>query len=123
MEHDNTVTTARCLAIFVEEISAAGGTVSVSLDNGRSLIARSVLPRAGDVRPNDRVQGGVAIRASLPRIWVAPYVLRQICTNGVILPLSVRSRQIEINAIPEFVDSRLREAIRACGSDDTFEES
>jgi len=125
MAHEHALTNAQCAAIFSEEVTVAGGTVAESFDNGRVLIARSILPRVAEVQPNDRLHGGVAIRVQLPRISVHPYVLRQVCANGVIIPVSARSRQIEIvdEMVPVHVESALRQAVRTCCAEGTFEES
>ncbi len=122
MTHHNALTTARCAAIFSDEITAAGGTIADSFDDGRLLIVRAILPRVAEVRPNDRLQGGVALRASTIGISVCPYVLRAMCTNGMIFPLSIRSGRIEIGGDRDTaqVEAALRVAIRTCGAPEAF---
>ena len=125
MAYDNAITTAWCAAIFAEEIAAASGTVSDSFDDGRLLIARSILPQADHVQPDDRLQGGVALHVMLPTIAVHPYVFREICQNGAILPVRIRSRQIVIvdGMPPADVEFALRHAIRACSVAEAFDDS
>ncbi len=122
MFHDNTLMTAAIRAAFSEEVAALGGTVTEVFDLGTRLFARSILPGTREVLPKDKMQPGVALRATPEEIWVHPYVFRQICSNGAILAHAVQSRQIEDVASlgPEHVLCSLREAVRACGDEETF---
>jgi hypothetical protein len=75
-----------------------------------------------DVRPNDAINAGVALRAAGPEIVVHPYTFRQVCTNGAIAAHSFGSRRLERVAsggvyLPEYetavVLSKVRDAVRA----------
>jgi hypothetical protein len=122
-------TTNEICEVFSEEISAAGGTVSDCFDDGRRLFLRSILPKSLEVRPGDRVQGGVALRTADEEILVHPYVFRQVCRNGAITCQSVESRSIprvEFVAPPESVGgviAELRNAIRVCVQDEVLAEN
>ena len=47
------------------------------------------------MKPGDRVQGGVALRATEDDVWVHPYVFRQVCTNGAIIARATQTLHIE----------------------------
>jgi hypothetical protein len=111
--------------IFAEEIEAAGGTVTEAIDAQGTLLARSVLPRTREVGKNDRVQGGVALRATDQEILVHPYVFRQVCSNGAIRAHAIQTRRIEradssTYGEPEVAEA-LREAVRASCSAEALE--
>jgi hypothetical protein len=115
-------TTAEIKALFAEEISAAGGTVSDSFDDGVRLFTRSLLPKVREVRTADQVQGGVALRTGKCEVWVHPYVFRQVCRNGAIMAQAIQSRQVEIPEFttPEDAAEDIQVAIRACCADEAF---
>jgi len=124
MTFQDWLTTREISVIFAEEITAAGGNVRESLEYGPCLYARSVLTAPREVRPGDRVQGGVALRATDEDIRVHPYVFRQVCTNGAIRAQAIQTRRIERG---EFggdsaaeVAFALREAVQACCSEEAF---
>src|SRR6266581_1184536 len=98
MSFDQRLTTAQIQAVFAEEIRDAGGTVSDTFDDGARLFTRSILPRGREVRPKDRVQGGVALKATEQEIWVHPYIFRLVCRNGAIMAHAIQTRHITIIA-------------------------
>ena len=63
MLHHDWLSTTDIQEAFRTEVQEAGGTVLDAFDDGYRLFARSVLPRLEEVRPRDKVQGGVALRA------------------------------------------------------------
>lgn len=111
--------------VFAEEIAAAGGTVREVFHDGRRLFARSVVPGVCEVRPRDRVQGGVALRTRDTAVCVHPYVFRQVCSNGAIMAEAVQTTRIERvdgddpHAVAEVV-FQLREAVQACCASEAF---
>lgn len=111
--------------LFAEEIAAVGGTVSEVFHDGRRLFARSILPGAREVRPRDRVQGGVALRTLDTVVCVHPYVFRQVCRNGAIMAQAVQTTRIERvdcedpDAVAGVV-FQLREAVLACIDPEAF---
>lgn len=122
MSHIHSLATTDIQAIFAEEIAALGGTVSDTFDDGGRLFTRAVLPGVREVRPKDRVQGGVALRTVGEDVCVHPYLFRQICTNGAIRAHAIQTRQITgLDLLPaNEADAAIREAIRACGTGDAF---
>jgi hypothetical protein len=112
-------------ALFLDEITARGGHVSDTFHDGKRLFLRSVFPRALEVRPADRMQGGVALRAVDEQIVVHPYVFRQVCTNGAIFAQAIGSCEIERVDLPagEAVLSDLAFAIRSCSEEEVFAEN
>jgi len=89
---------------------------------GGRLIARSILPKSGDVQPDDRLQGGVAIKAHGNEVSVFPYVFRVVCKNGAIMAQSIASRRISM--MYEFDSERavndVREAVASCCAPGVF---
>lgn len=121
-------TTPEIRDLFAEEVAAAGGSVSDVYDDGVRLLARSILPSVREVRPNDRVQGGVALRVGRQEIQVHPYVFRQVCKNGAIVAQALQTRRLDRveDCTPEAVLAvtvDLRAALRACCAADAFAES
>src|SRR5215510_3423874 len=94
MLHEN-LTTARILAVFTETVATHGGEVTHTYDDGCLLFTRSVLPPAEDVRPGDRLKGGVALKATDDGVWLYPYLLRLICQNGAIVPQTLERRRLQ----------------------------
>jgi hypothetical protein len=120
-------TTAEIGEVFAEEIAEIGGKVTDRYDDGSRLLARSVLPGRRMVGRDDAVQGGVAIRATDEDIQVHPYVFRQVCRNGAIMATAIQTWQVARVDDSGIVDraplGELREAIRACGSEEAFSTS
>src|SRR5438128_847395 len=114
--------TAQIKTLFAEEITAVGGVVSETFDDGDRLFARSVLPRLREVRTGDKVQGGVALLASACDISVHPYVFRLVCKNGAIMAHAIQTRHIEGSdfVAPEEVAGAVRIAVRHCCAEDAF---
>jgi hypothetical protein len=107
------------LEAFEREVRDLGGTVPDIYAEGDMLFARAVLPGTAEVRPGDRIHGGVAVRTHDTEILVHPYSFRVVCTNGAIAAFATGSRVVErvevaapstvINAVLE----ELRAAVRA----------
>jgi hypothetical protein len=105
--------------VFEGEVTALGGAVSDTYEDGPLLLARSIMPGVEEVRPGDRLRGGVAIRAIEDEVFVHPYVFRQVCTNGCIAAQALETRHFvldDFGADEEVV----REAIRACAAPEAF---
>jgi hypothetical protein len=110
------------LEAFEHEVQDLSGTVHDVYAEGDLLYARAVGPGATEVRPGDRIHGGVAVRTHDTEILVHPYSYRVVCTNGAIAAFASGSRVVErvelaaastvINAVLE----DLREAVRACAA-------
>jgi hypothetical protein len=120
-------TTKQIKDLFTEEITEAGGTVSDVFDDGNRLFVRSILPTFSDIRPGDRVQGGIALRTREDEILVHPYTFRQVCTNGAIHAQTLETRRIE--RVQSFaadeaaleVMAELREALHGCTAEEVFQ--
>lgn len=122
MPPEDWLSTAEVKAVFAEEIAGAGGKVRDVFEDGRRLFARAVLPGTLEVRPGDRIQGGVALRVTDFDVYVHPYTFRQVCTNGAIRAHAVETRQITYHDAPVTAEavSLLREAIRNCCDPQVF---
>jgi hypothetical protein len=112
--------------LFAEEITAAGGKVTDVYNDGARLFARSTLPQVLEVRPKDKVQGGVALRSIPGEIQVHPYVFRRVCRNGAIMAHALETLRLEAGQFPDSPDcvvevtAELRQALRACCTEEAF---
>jgi hypothetical protein len=119
-------TIKRIRKLFAREIADLGGTVSDSYDDGRCLFLRSILLLDGEVRPQDRLQGGVALRVAETDILVHPYVFREVCRNGAIMAQALETRRIErVESYlgpdgEEEVLAEVSAAVQTCGSQEAF---
>ncbi len=113
-------------ATAIEELAFLGGTVADKCDDGKSLFLRAFLPRSDEVRPRDIVEGGIALRTVGQEIVVCPYLFRQVCRNGAIMPQVVEIQHIqrvEFDAPSEAIEAvneELREAVHACSAAEVF---
>jgi len=125
MRFDLGPTTAQVLAAFTEGVTAYKGRVTDSADDGHRLLARSVLPCLGEVRPGDRMQAGVAIRATGGDVWVHPYLFRLVCSNGAIVARTIRTHHLTDLDTQDAADAleAVREAVEACCEPDVFLET
>jgi len=115
------LTTEQIQAVFAEEIGKAGGTVSDTFDDGARLFTRSILPWTTEVRPEDPVQGGIALKATGQEIRVHPYIFRLVCSNGAIMAQAIQTRHIAIQDMPqEEIIPALRTALQNCSAGETF---
>jgi hypothetical protein len=112
-------------ALFAKEVSAAGGAVTESLLLGTRLFLRATLPPLREVRLGDKLQAGVALRATENEAWIHPYVFRQVCRNGAIVAHALQSRHLEAGdfATTDETDAAIAEAVRVCCEDEAFAEA
>ena len=121
-------TTSDVREAFVDEITSLGGSIADVFDDGERLYLRAVLSLASNVRPGDRVNAGVALRASGPDVLVHPYTFRQVCSNGAIAAHVIDTLQIERIAtrvvVPTYETAvaldEIRSAVRACAAPEVF---
>jgi hypothetical protein len=127
MSFQGGLTTGELATIFADEIAAQGGTVTDTFDDGARLFQRAVLPDEREVQHRDRVQGGVALRATEDDVWIHPYVFRQVCSNGAIIARATQTRHIERSEFVSYDDAQaelagaVREAIQDCCSPEAFQ--
>lgn len=122
-------TTCEIRDLFAEEISALGGTLRDTFDDGSRLFARAVLARSEEVGPRDSLSAGVALRTTDDEILIHPYTFRQVCKNGAIIAHAIQTRRVArvdfsapTDAVVE-VHSEVREAVRACADEDAFSQA
>jgi len=122
MRLNDSLTTARILAVFTDEIAAHQGNVTDTFNDGQRLFTRSILPRVEEVRPGDKLQGGVALKANGGEVWLHPYVFRLVCRNGAIMAQAIQTRHlIDLHLLdPEEAASQLQEAIQASCAEEAF---
>jgi hypothetical protein len=116
------LSTAEVLSIFSEEITAHQGRVTDTFDDGTRLFTRSILPQVKQVRPGDKLQGGVALKAVEGEVWLHPYVFRQVCRNGAIMAETLASRHFTDSDLLDSytATASLREAVQACCAEEVF---
>ncbi len=106
-----------------------GDTRSERVRKGERLFLRAVLPLSKEVRPGDIIEGGIAIKVVGRTIRVCPYLFRQVCRNGAIMPHAGKARDIErvdfaaSSEAIEAVEEQLREAVRSCAAPEVFAEA
>lgn len=122
MSRGSSITTQHILSAFSEEIVSRSGTVLDVFEDGIRLFARSVLPAVEEVKPRDRLQGGVALRATGSEVWVHPYLFRQVCRNGAIMAQARETRHhADLDRLPEEdAFDLVRDAVAACCSSAAF---
>src|SRR5688572_14119111 len=116
MSHSSALSTEQVLTVFREEIAAHQGQVTDVYQAGERLLARSILPRALEVRPRDKMQGGVALKLTSGELWLYPYLFRLVCKNGAIIAETLDARflgDIRLNE-PAEATALIREGIAAC---------
>jgi len=106
--------------VFTEEIRAAKGSITNWVRTGAALYQYALLDLTGEVKAGDKVQGGVGLWANASEIMALPYILRQVCVNGAVLPMAIgreviRRRDNHPDPLP-----LLRTAIRYCAEPDNF---
>jgi len=122
MSIDIGLTTERIFNAFSEEISARGGKVTDKFINQRRLFARSIVALTENVKPGDRLHGGVALKATGGEVCVNPYVLRKVCTNGAVMSQALESTRLtRLNwGDPNEALDRICEAVGQCCSEEVF---
>jgi len=110
------LTTATVAEVFAEEITSRSGVVLDTVQDGTRLFTRSILPSVREVLPDDKLQGGVALRGTESEVWLHPYVFRIVCSNGAIMAHALQTQHLtELDQQdPDDADAALREAIQAC---------
>jgi len=118
----DSLTTARVLAVFSEEVGVRRGKVTDTFDDGKRLFARAVLHHLADVAPGDQLRGGVAIKATQDGVWLYPYTFRLVCGNGAIVAQTLEERPIAEPYLraPEAVLQAVRAAVEACCNEEIF---
>jgi hypothetical protein len=122
-------TTRQLTDCFTEEITGAGGRLHDAYDDGRRLFLRATVPATWDVRPRDKVQGGVALRTTDREVLVHPYVFRQVCKNGAIVAQAIQTRRVDRVEDTPFADpeeaarevlAEVAAAVRECCAEEIF---
>ncbi len=123
MANQTELSTGLVLAVFGEEVQRLGGQMKDVFDDGKRLLARSVLPATREVGPRDTIQGGVAVRCTSCDLSVHPYTLRRVCKNGAVMARAQQSwriEHIEVRSHLENALAELRQAITACAGKEAF---
>ncbi len=122
MSHQPNFPLASVSEIFHQEIAARSGEVLNLVQDNTRLFARSVVPSIAEVLPNDRLQGGVALRATDSEVWLSPYVFRLVCSNGAIMAHMLQTQHLSEQdwQDPWSAENSLREAIQTCCEPEVF---
>jgi hypothetical protein len=110
--------------VFHAGVAARGGTVVDTFVDRRAFYGRAVLPRTQAIAPGDDAQGGVALRATDGGVWVHPYILRLVCSNGLIAPSAFSTRYASRDDLgsEDEVLQFVRLSIASCCADDKHAE-
>jgi hypothetical protein len=115
------LTTDQILSAFTEEITARGGSVRETFHQQGRLFSRSILALAEDVKPGDRVHGGVALKAKEDQVWLHPYTFRQVCRNGAIAAHTLGTESLLLADLePAAALESIRSAICECCREEVF---
>lgn len=119
---ESSLTIRSLRVIFLDEVASAGGLLFDVYATSDRLLIRATLPWIADVRPQDPVRGGVAMRATLHEAVAHPFVVRQVCTNGAIAPQALETQRVSRMEELPAADARdaVREAVRACSGEEVF---
>jgi hypothetical protein len=122
---DGTLTIGRILEVFTDEVKSRKGRVTDKFQDRRRLFVRSLLPHVADARPKDRMQGGLALRATDDELWLHPYLFRQVCRNGAVVAQAIESLHVEYLGVYSLQEgtTMLREAIAKCAERRVFTRS
>jgi len=114
--------TQEILEVFTEKISACEGKVTETFHQPGLLLVRSVFAQGEEIRAGDKVQGGVALRATDTAAWVYPYVFRLVCKNGAIMAHATEGREIpNLGSVPVFeAVSLVSESVESCCERNVF---
>ena len=114
--------TQEVLEAFREQVSAREGKITETFHQSGQLFVRSVFPQTQEIRARDKVQGGIALRATETVAWVYPYVFRLVCKNGAIMAHAAEGREIpNLDRLPTFeAVSLVREAVESCCQKNAF---
>jgi hypothetical protein len=116
----------RFLTIYIDETRAAGAKDHDVFHRDGLLLARTVIPALhANVRPRDKITGGIAMRADNTIVNFYPFTLRQVCRNGAVMARSSRCVSFSLDEMihDPVTDDELREAIRCCTTRDSFMEN
>jgi hypothetical protein len=121
----DTLTTAAILQVFGDEVELFGGRVRDTYHDQGRLFVRSLLPNVRKVRPKDKLQAGLALRATEEELWLHPYLFRQVCSNGAIMAHALESLHVECLGAYSLDEGTemLREAIVRCSAPEVFARS
>jgi hypothetical protein len=115
------LTTDQILSAFTEEITARGGQVKETFHQAGRLFSRSILALADDVKPGDRVHGGVALKALEDQVWVHPYTFRQVCRNGAIAAHTLGTESLRLEDLePAAAVDKIRATVGECCRAEVF---
>ena len=119
---DSAITIPELRTTFIAAIEAAGGALHDQFEDAERLLIRATLPWMADVRPDDPIQGGVAMRTTLHEAVVLPYIVRKVCVNGAIAPQAVETQRVaRLHELPAAVArERVREAVELSARRDFF---
>jgi hypothetical protein len=116
-------------ACFHQATAAGGGKILDAFEKGDQLFLRARMPNVGgDVRPQDRIEGGVALRTKGSDVLVHPFVYRLVCRNGAIRAHAAgtwrisRADEAAPDRSEELILREVEAAVAACSSPVAFRE-
>lgn len=110
------------LSIVEEELSKIGGHFAESARHKGRLFIWGTVPHTRQVRPNDHIQGGVAVCTIGHEICVFPHVFRQMYRSGAIMSHTngiERLKRVPSTSTPRSVErlrTRVRSLVQECTS-------
>jgi hypothetical protein len=110
------------LSIVEEELSKIGGRFAECARHKGRLFIWATVPHTRQVRPNDHIQGGVAVSTIGCEISIFPHVFRQMYRSGAIMSHTdgmKRLKRVPSTSAPRVLERlrmRVRSLIQECTS-------
>lgn len=87
---------------FQAFVEGQGGRISREMSQGEVQFVSGIFPGKVFVQRGDLLQGGLLLRQDLSRVQVKGYVLRLVCTNGMVVPDFRLSRSYSTQELSTF---------------------
>lgn len=79
---------------FSQAVDQSGGSVTDRFEDDGLLILRAVTQKCENIQTGDQLNAGVALMCDGPKIDIHPYIFRQVCRNGAIMPQVIGSESL-----------------------------
>ena len=90
----NPINVTHILDLFTEVINERSGKILESFRHNERAFSRALLPSRMEVKANDQLQAGVALKGAPVSLAIHPFVFRQVCSNGCVFGKSIQSRKL-----------------------------
>ena len=120
---DFPLTNEEIFEAFSETLGEYQGKILRVYQHEYFLTIRSLIPVDGKVAKGDSFRQGVALRANWDSIEVCPFVHREVCQNGTIVPIGFSRVSTDRNEDKDWAIVQLKKGLMQCFHPATFAES